>query len=292
MWLTLFPLALASRSRVPTAVLPSTVGPFRHWPSRALSQWVLRRTSLIMVRDGRSQRQVLAMGVDAARVVRIPDGVFRSRRPTVAESRAVADRLGFGDVRFGAVTVRTMPARSGRSTEDVKRFYDSMAETIRILLARDIVDRIAVVLQIEGHNESDARPAAELLKAVNDPRVRPVPSGLSPDELIAFYGAAQFVITSHLHSSIFSLVAGTPAFPFSLLGEKVDGVFEDLGLQRFVVNGRRFDPATLAETVAQTTANGESVRTEIRQAVDAAGAEAGRASDLLRAASNGDRRAK
>jgi polysaccharide pyruvyl transferase WcaK-like protein len=290
MWLTLFPLALASRFRVPTAVLPSTVGPFRHWPSRALSQWVLRRTSVIMVRDGRSQRRVLAMGVDPARVVRIPDGVFQSRRPTMAESRALADRLGFGDVRFGAVTVRTIGARRGRfSPQEIRRLYEALAQVIRILLDRHVVDRIAVVLQIEGHNESDAGPAAEFVKIVNDPRVRLGPSGLSPDELIAFYGAAQFVIPSHLHSSIFSLVAGTPVFPLSILGEKVDGVYEDLGLQRFVVH-RQFDPATLAETIAHVVANGEAVRTEIRQAVDAASAEAGRAVVLLRAASNGDRR--
>jgi polysaccharide pyruvyl transferase WcaK-like protein len=278
MWLTTFPIILGNRFGIPTVILPSAIGPFRHWPSRLLSGWILGRAALVLVRDQRSYREVLSLGVHPARVVQVPDGVFAHRAPSAAECETVAARLGFGGARFAAMTVRY-----GSGTPDqVRVFLDNLRAVVRLLLDRGTVDQVAIVVQVDGRFASDAEDSSEFARLVNDPRVRLVTGNLSPDDLVAFYGAAVITIACRLHSSIFSLVAGTPAFCFSMAGTKTEGVFEGLGLADFVVPCPRFDPRVLANAVEKAVNAGESLRGKIRQSITAARAQAERTAGLIR----------
>jgi colanic acid/amylovoran biosynthesis protein len=280
LWFTAFPVILAARYGIPTAIHATTIGPFRHKSSRALNRWILRRATLVLPRDGRSHTEALLLGLDPQRVSQVPDSVFSVTPPARKHRESVARKLGFHGVRFGIITVRRGPG----SSEVHKQFLANLTRVARSVLDRDIVDRIAVVVQVDGET-SDADISRSFVESVADPRVSLVCEDLSPEEMIAFYGAGLFTVGCRLHSAIFSLVGGTPAFSVAVIGAKMHGVFESLGLQEFVVPYPQFDDQALENAIEQVVHKGEASRRAIREAVATARVAAGRIPDLLRSVS-------
>lgn len=277
LWLTSFPLVLASRFGVPTATYATTVGPFRTLSARVVNRWILRRADLVLVRDDRSYREALGLGLDRSRVVQIPDSVFGLRLLAASGDGNPAAEVGLAGMRFGAITVVEGPT-SGVGDGGL---LPGLARLIRALLDAGVVDGFAVVVQVDGSLASDAAISAKLVDLVGDERVVLVREDWSPDQLVSFYAAAAFVIGCRLHSAIFSLLAGTPAFVVSVSGTKSEGVFESLGLERFVI-APDFAPDIVAREVARAVAEGEDLRARIRDIVAGARDEVDGAARLLR----------
>jgi colanic acid/amylovoran biosynthesis protein len=273
-WLTLFPITLASRLGIPTVLYGVTIGPYRRWqPSRALAGLVLRRVSLVMARDARSESEALRLGVPRERVVQVPDTVFALPAPPAELEAEVRARVGLDGVRFGAVTIAT-------PLEEDHELFDCLGHALERLLERGVVERIAVVLQTDGPTTSDARASEAFVRRLGSPRVMLVRDDLSHRELCALYGSAAFTLACRIHSAILSLIAGTPAFPVSRhTTVKADDIFATLGLQRFVVRVEGPPEALvatadrLAESIQETVERGESGREEIREAVTRTRAE-------------------
>lgn len=262
LWMTVWPLLIGWRRRVPSIVFCSSVGPFHSRSSRFVNGFVLRRVSLVLARDPLSYSEARNIGVPADRVAEVPDVVFRTPPPSSDESTAVATRLGFDEVTFGAVTFRAVPSRSA-----TRLFAQNVAATLKKVLDDGIVERVAVVVQVDGRTASDRSASAHMVELMNDPRVVLVDADLSPSELIAFYGAASFVLGSRLHSTIFSMVAGTPALSLAIRGAKARGVYASLGLADMVVDYDDLDPGQAAGHIAAIVEQGEGLRERIRQAV-------------------------
>jgi colanic acid/amylovoran biosynthesis protein len=277
LWLTAFPVILASQHGIPTAIHATTIGPFGHRSSRALNRWILRRATLVLPRDRRSYAEALSLGLNPRRVREVPDSVFGQTPPARSLCESAAEKLGFQGVRFGTVTV----LRGSRSSEAHQQFLTNLASVVRGVLDRGIVDRIAVVVQVDGET-SDADTSRSFVDSVADPRVRLVCEDLPPEDLIAFYGAGSFTVGCRLHSAIFSLVGGTPAFAIAVGGAKTYGVFESLGLQGFVVPYPYFDGQALGSMIEEVVGAGEASRRAIREVVATARVAASYIPDLLR----------
>jgi colanic acid/amylovoran biosynthesis protein len=277
LWLTAFPVILASQYGIPTAIHATTIGPFSHRMSRALNRWILRRATLVLPRDRRSYAEALSLGLDPWRVHEVPDSVFGVTPPARSQRESVAKKLGFEGVRFGSVTV----LRGSGSSDVHQRFLANLGRVVQGVLDRGIVDRIAVVVQVDGET-SDADISRSFVESVADPRVRLICEDLPPEELIAFYGAGSFTIGCRLHSAIFSLVGGTPAFAFAVSGAKTYGIFESLGLHEFVVPYPQFDGQALGRAIEEVVGAGEAARRAIREVVATAHVAASHIPGLLR----------
>jgi len=280
LWLTAFPLVLASRFGIPTVVYAATVGPFTHPSWRILVRWILRRLTLVLVRGPRSYQEAISLGLEPARVSEMPDGVFGATPPGAGAGASVAKRFGLLGHRFGAVTIP-----HGQSPVDQDgTFSQRLAALIRELLGSGVLERMAVVVQVDGSLVSDAGASLELARLVDDDRLTVIRQDLRPEDLIALYGTASLVIGGRLHSAIFSLVAGTPAFAFAMNGTKSADVFESLGLGRFVIPAPTFDPQAVLAATMEVVARGDSMRSEIRRVTSEAHRRVVAANDLLRLA--------
>ena len=264
-WLAVFPLVLGRRLGTRTAVHAITVGPY---PLRStagrLAGWVLRRADLVLVRDARSYREARALGVAEARLEQVPDVVFTMDPPDAERSRAVARELHLEPERFGVVTITT-----SKGANDLELF-DTLGAVVKDILGQGLVDDVVTVLQTDGPGASDRVASEAFVRRLDDPRVRLMDRDLSPEDLIALYGAAAFTLGCRLHSTLFSVIAGTPAFPVSRATTvKADDIFETLGLDRFVVRleegeeERQRLAQRLAADIASAVSEQETVRDEI-----------------------------
>jgi len=277
LWHTAFPIVYASRLGIPTVVFSSSVGPFQDRKSRILNRWILRRATLVLARDPHSYHRALGLGVPFDRVREVPDSVFALDPPTVEERREAAQRHALEGA-VGVVTVRALVPPPERA-----RFLDRLAEALRIAIDEGLVDRIAVVDQITG---GDARDSADLLARLPDDRSMRISGDLSPTDLMSLYGSVRFVVGCRLHSTIFAMIAGTPAVAVSLTEQKAAGIFESLGLGRFIVEAD-FKPRELVGLLREIVEGGAAIRERVATAAGEARRRAQELPNLLEKVSHG-----
>ncbi|MGH9030597.1 MAG: polysaccharide pyruvyl transferase family protein [Acidimicrobiia bacterium] len=271
LWHTAFPIIYASRLGIPTVVFSSSIGPFRDRKSRMLNRWILRRATLVLARDPRSYRTARVLGVPFDRVREVPDSVFALDPPTVEQCREAARRHALEGA-VGVVTVRSLVPPRERD-----RFLDRLAEALGIAIAEGLVDRIAVVDQLSG---GEARDSADLLARLPDDRATLISGDLSPTDLMSLYGSVRFVVGCRLHSTIFAMIAGTPAVVVSLTEEKAQGIFESLGLAHFLVEAD-FRPRELVGLLHEIVEGGAATRARVATAVGEARQRVQALPDLL-----------
>lgn len=252
------PLMRASRRGIPAALYSVSLGPFvKGSPSARLVAQILQGLDLVAVRDARSAEEAAFLGVDPSKLELAPDSVFgwpahtetRDGTPASSESSRVgvltAGKRPFDEHLIGALKLAINEAfRSG------------------------IVDRVSVVVQ----TTTDIENARRLVSALDDRRVTVDGADRGPQELMDLYARAQFVVGGRVHSNIFALLGGTPAFPLEPPTlSKARDIFNMLGLGHHVV--RTDDPSagsTLTELILGAAQDGARVRSDILHRVEQA----------------------
>jgi colanic acid/amylovoran biosynthesis protein len=279
-WLTVFPLVLARRLDKPAVIYSTTIGPFEHRSYRILNRWLLRRVTLVFARDPLSFSEALSMGLKPPQLEPVPDSVFRFLPSASGKAQSLQRRYGIPVAgRFGVATVRQRD--EDHSTED-DGFLHAVATVISTLLGSGVIDRFAVVVQVDGSGVSDVERSLELVERIGDKRAVLVRDDLPPEGLMTLYGAAEFVIGCRLHSAVLALVAGTPALVPSF--RKSVGVLESLGLGNLVIPYPSFDPAAVTQLMRDIVWRQDAFRREIRRVVGAARRQVHEADRLLREA--------
>jgi polysaccharide pyruvyl transferase WcaK-like protein len=247
LWLTAFPIVYANRWGIPSIVYGASIGPFAGRRDRALNAYILCRSTLVMPRDELSRERLESLGVAPSRILQMPDSVFALEPPTLHERRAVVERLGLPADRYLAATARM------RNSADAARLNALAASICQAVARATGVDRVVLVLQVDGPSASDASATARLLErlAERDVHVHVVDDDLDHHELAAVYGAARATIACRMHSAILSVIAGTPATVLEMDGTKAAGVFATLGVPEAVFPFDRFDPDALADAVVR-----------------------------------------
>ena len=215
LWFTAFPLIYAARVNVPTIALCTTVGPFRRAFSRGLCRWILSRVDAVVTRDPISTAEARALG--RADVVECPDIVLTFDRGAIPPRPFPAEATSSGT--YGAVVL------SPETPEQDAIFLERMTELSRRILDDGLVDRLVIPLQTLEDTAITTRFEAR----IDDPRCAFLDSDLSPEELMALYRNARFLIGRRLHGGLFAMLSGTPAVLFATDGVKADGVMGALG---------------------------------------------------------------
>ncbi|MCV2395815.1 polysaccharide pyruvyl transferase family protein [Actinotalea sp. M2MS4P-6] len=207
---------LVAQAKVPLVLGPQTVGPFDHPLGRALGRWTLRRTDLVMVRDGESA--ACAEGLGRTPDVHTTDVVFALPQPDVPRDRDVV-------LNVSGLLWRPGPhvdaAAYRRTVTDLLDRLGAEGRTVTLL---------AHVLDSD-HPDNDVPAVRELTAARGLEAV--VPAGL--EEVRETVASATLVIGSRMHACLNALSVGTPAIPLAysrkfapLLGELGWGATVDL----------------------------------------------------------------
>lgn len=274
LWLTTFPIMFAARCGVPSVVHAGSIGPFDSRSSRILCGFILRRASLVLPRDAESFNCCRRLGIHADRLEQVPDSVFALDPPPVSVVEEVARRLGLHDGPFAAFTIQRGPG----TVEAEEGFHRNLEELACRLLGAGAVKRVVLALQDGG----DLRVTEEFARRMADPRVSIMRDDLSVQDMIAFYASAACTIGTRLHSTIFSLLSGTPAFPISISGVKSDGVFHSIGLGAWVLPYPNFSSADASRLIQEVLLSNGAGRELVAAAVAPAREAASRIPDLIR----------
>lgn len=229
-WAANFPAVVAARGGVPTILSGAEIGPFEHAAPRALASAILRRYGLVIARNTASESAALELGVPARRLREAPDPAFTFPAPTfdaVARMRTTHARSA---ARLGVVVVGVDSPLPGMS-----RALTVLSQTLKRLVEGGRIDRVLVVLQVDGRHISDRRASLLFVEQAADPRIALLDEDLSPAELTALFGAASFTLGTRMHMGILSLVAGTPTFVVALW-PKVQKLLGALGINGLVVS--------------------------------------------------------
>jgi polysaccharide pyruvyl transferase WcaK-like protein len=256
------PALLATRWGVPSVLSGTEIGPFTHAPSRLVCAMILKRVGLVVARNDGSRQAALALGVRPANVVVLPDTAFGFPRPRPEDARAIAERFGLTPRGFAVVTVGTdslLPVMDD--------FESRLRDLLRRVLEMALVREVAVVLQVDGRHISDRETTARFVERAADQRVRLIGDDLTPTELTALNGAAAFSLGTRMHSSILSLVAGTPTFPVAVW-PKVRKLFDPLGLDDHVVSFPDFERDLMVSRIERDLASGDDARNRMRAIAD------------------------
>jgi colanic acid/amylovoran biosynthesis protein len=235
----LVPFIYAERNRIPFILLGHSVGPFRDFISKFLMRKYLKNADYLFARETLSfDVFTKELGFDEKRVGVIPDTAFMVT-PTLTDrlSRLMLEK-GLKSKGFWVVTVRKW--RGGRRDSF---FIEEMAKLIGLVLEKGLVDRIALVAHTVGPNalEDDRDITDAVFQKVKHLSVAKIEEDLTPGELAALYGSAEFLLGTRFHSVIFAVDGGTPAFAISYSGPKAWGIMKMLGCEDLCVDLEKFE---------------------------------------------------
>jgi polysaccharide pyruvyl transferase WcaK-like protein len=259
LWLAMFPLTLASRLGIPTAIYGQAFGPFREGAGQRFSAMLLRRIDLVFLRDPRSVAIARQSGLRSARLREIPDTVFGLDWPTPQATSDVAKALELSDVDYIVVTVTDRMAEASLRPVTL----EPLGEVVRGLLASGAVERVVVVMHTDGGSTSDAAGSRLFVSLCDDARVTLLEEDLPWQRLTALYAGARCVIGGRVHSNILSILAGTPAFPIDYTADKASDIFGTFGMADRVVWLDRQDPLAVVEKVRTVLQDAQAAREEV-----------------------------
>jgi polysaccharide pyruvyl transferase WcaK-like protein len=279
--------------------LPQTYGPYRKLPARLLARYLLKRSTVIVARDKTSQK-VARDFIDPGREVLLsPDVAFalETVRPASIDLEPDADlstSLSTSDAPVLAKAAR--PPSSchviGLNINGLMYFgghtrknmfgltldYPVFVRELITALLQEHHGELWIIPHtygVPGSVESDpdaGRRVRDQLGPALRSRVRVVTREYDCHELKGVIGECGFFVGSRMHACIAALSQGIPCVGVAY-SRKFHGVFETVGMQDWVVDGRTATGDAAVARVLELYRQQDEVRTSLAERADAARAE-------------------
>lgn len=242
----------------PYVLFTQSLGPFPPGRQRWLLRHVLGRALLVMVRDERSHRHLVELGIDPGQIVECADAAFalpEPARPPVAHGTAPQI----------AVSVRDWPHFEASAEDGMERYLDAVAALVRHLVERHDA-RVTFLSTCQGVAEywtDDSRTADAVVARLPDEirsHVRVNREFHRPEALAAHLGAFDLVVATRMHVAILALTASTPVLPIAY-EFKTKELFATLGLGDLVEDMEDISAARLRRNAETLLAARETSRT-------------------------------
>lgn len=235
---------------------PQTYGPYKNPLARWLARFLLKRSSVIIARDKRSQKLAQNLVGPEQEVLLCPDVAFSLE--SVRPDRIELDPPFAGPVPPGIVglNVNGLMYNGGYSRKNMfglKLNYATFLTQLVVALLREYSGELWLVPHTfapDGDVESDPEACRKLRDALPlevRARVRIVTREYDQHEIKGVIGQCDFFIGSRMHSCIAALSQGVPCAGVAY-SMKFAGVFESVGMESWVVDARE---ATNEEAVAR-----------------------------------------
>jgi colanic acid/amylovoran biosynthesis protein len=259
-------------------MFPQTFGPYKTFIARSLAGYVLRRCSTVIARDKQSQQVAEQLLGRQGQVLLSPDVAFSLEATRPNPIALDPPRTGDSAVSIVGLNVNGLMYNGGYTrnnmfglTLDYAAFVKSIA--VAILDETDgelwlVPHTFAPAENVESDPEA-CRKLKDSLPPKLQQRVRIVTAEYNASEIKGVIGMCDFFIGSRMHSCIAALSQGVPcaAVAYSM---KFRGVFESVGMQEWVVDGRQVTSDEAVRRVLDLYGQREQVRQRLNDEAAAA----------------------
>jgi len=265
----------------PLGFMPQSMGPFTGTPYIDRFRKVFENSEFVAVRDERSKKHLLDIGISSSKIVQVPDAAFALARSSGDDSQIERNARGVG------ISVRELGAFGGvRSDEVETAYFKEIRETVTWLV-REAQLHVVFISSCQGIPQYWTNDAA-----VADRIVRQLPADVAthvrvdhefrqPGELIEAFAAFRLIIATRMHAAILAMVSGTPvvaiAYEF-----KTEELFRGMGLSHMVHSIHNMKVGGLLESVRAVLADDHAVRNTFEERREELVDQAHGAVELLR----------
>jgi colanic acid/amylovoran biosynthesis protein len=281
----LYELYLAIFAGRPPVFFTQSLGPFSSPKNRRALKEIFDAAPLVMLRDERSRRNVLDLGIDAAKTQVLADAVFALADPSVLT--AAASRKA--EVRRVAISVRWWQNFQGRTAAEGMRIYRLAVARAVEFLVRERRAEVVFISTCQGIDEYGARDSAVADEVVASLApdvaafVRVDSDFHRPAQLMDMLKGFDLVIATRMHMAILALVSGIPVLPVAY-EFKTEELFESgLGMAEWLLSIDTLSEASISNLLPRFLSELPNFRARLFGAVMSERESALRAGDMLKA---------
>lgn len=244
-------------TRTPLVLAPCSIGPFvRRY--RPLARRLLSRVDLIVLRESRSLEFLRELGVDDRRILLGADMGF-AYRPETRAAPPKRDRPAVG------LSVRRwdFPGQA-----DPSALWDAYVNSMSRLvdwLVTDLQVKVVFVPQAVGAGGDD--PVVSRLvreRSLHSRDVDVLQEDLDLADLRSLYQSLDLLVGTRMHANLLAMTAGVPVVAIAY-EVKTQGIMEQLGMDRYVMDIGRLRTDELIALVAEAWHRRQALREHIRR---------------------------
>jgi len=227
----MFPFLLAKRLKIRHAFYGQTFGPFEGI-GKNFYKWFFSSAELITTRESQSRQILTEIGIKKTKVENVIDSGFWLDGENCKNTN-ILQNYGLADQKFIAVVLRASTiGQIGVISEDKAKEYVTFFTGYLSEINKRTGFKIAIVLQVK---ETDQKISKDVYEYLGEKAVY-IDDLQEPEELVALYSRAEFVVSMRLHSIIFALLTNTPclALYYKSITHKTSGIMQDLKLEDYV----------------------------------------------------------
>lgn len=248
LYYSMFAMMLAKRYGKKIFIMPNSFGPLKGRLCRMLVSRLLRKCEFISVREELSYRFLRnEMQISC---VKYPDlGYFLEDVSLIDENQYMGKALGTGKPIVG-LTLRPWRFPEAINSEERYRNYISVFSAfIGYLNERGYFVCLFVHTLGPSAHENDELALNDVMTKVNEKSNIEIvkDESLNCYDVMRLYSKCSFFVGTRFHSVIFSQNQNIPTLAISYGGNKGNGIMEDIGLSRFVINISSVDLNLLKE---------------------------------------------
>lgn len=256
---------------------PQTYGPYRSALARTLAGWLLKRSQTILARDRESQKIAEDIMRGNETVILCPDVAFSLESSMPAKIPLVPASKEPAKCEVIGINVNGLLYNGGYDRDNMFGLKIEYPLFLLNLLKRLCVENVEIWLVPHtfapaGDVESD-NEACEILRGLLPEnlkgRVRLVAGDCDQHEIKGVIGACDFFVGSRMHSCIAALSQGIPCVGVAY-SRKFRGVFETVGVEDWIVDGREVDTDRAVQGVLDLYHRRKSIATTLTEAVEGA----------------------
>jgi len=247
-----------------------TLGPFKKSRNRSAFRKIFSRASVILLRDERSKKHILELGIEQQKIHMAADAAFVLAEITNKFNRASlrADK----HPRL-AISVRSMSFFQHNGYKgDYVSYIDGMVQVVKVAV-ENFNAKVTFLSTCQGIPEywtNDSVTAEEIYAKLPENilgNVNVDREFRQPREVVDAYQAFDIVIATRMHSAILALCAGTPtlgiAYEF-----KMEELFKKINMPELALDVGSFTINNITESVEKLFIEADIYRPKIKIAVD------------------------
>jgi len=200
-------------------IAPQTIGPFKSNISAIAAAKILKRASIVFVRDRQSGDCAQSLGVSASVSTDVAFALPYEYRPAIA-----------GSVGINVSGLMWNGGYSGKNEFGLLFDYkEFVVELVRQFLARGReIHLVSHVISDEMQVEDDYRASQQVKEMfAGESKVVVAPKFVSPMEAKSYISALEFFTGARMHATIAAISSGVPTVPFAY-SRKFAGLFGGL----------------------------------------------------------------
>ena len=241
-----------------------TLGPFREKKNRDAFKKIFSSASVILLRDERSRKHILELGVGPENIYLAADVAFVFARKMIdAQMHMDKDSRAVTSPRI-AISVRSMSYfHEQRSTA----YYEGIAHAVKVAV-EEFGAKITFLSTCQGISEywaNDAETAEEVCALLPESirnHVEVDQKFRQPWEIVEIYQTFDAVIATRMHAAILSLCAGTPTLGFAY-EFKMEELFKNIEMNELVVSINSFSLTDVTNCVQRLLSQRDIYRAKV-----------------------------